>query len=84
MELKIKELEKEIQEKELEIENITKLLIKACEENDLNFMAEGPKQSKQLKENLEVLYNELMENTEIFEEKEKYFEKKFNNINNIN
>ena len=47
-------------------------------------MAEGPKHSKQLKENLEVLYNELMENTEIFEEKEKYFEKKFNNINNIN
>ena len=82
LELRIKELEKEIQEKELEIENITKLLVKACEENDLNYMAEGPKQSKKLKENLEVLYTELMENTEIFEEKEKYYENEFNNITN--
>lgn len=82
LELKIKELEKEIQEKESEIENITKLLVKACEENDLNYMAEGPKQSKLLKENLEILYNELLENTEIFEEKEKYYEKEFNNITN--
>ena len=82
LELKIKELEKEIHDKELEIENITKLLIKACEENNVSFLAEGPKQSKLLKEDLEVLYAELMENTEIFEEKEKYYEKEFNNINN--
>jgi ATP-binding cassette subfamily F protein 3 len=80
LELKIKELEKQIQEKELEIENITKLLVKACEENDLQFLAEGPRQSKEIKQNLESLYNELMINTEIFEEKEKYYEKEFNNI----
>lgn len=82
LELKIKELEKQIQEKELEIENITKLLVKACEENDLQFLAEGPRQSKEIKQNLESLYNELMINTEIFEEKEKYYEKEFNNIKN--
>ena len=82
LELKIKELERQIQEKETEIENITNLLVKACEENDLKFMAEGPKQSKEIKQNLESLYNELMINTEIFEEKEKYYEKEFNNIKN--
>ena len=36
----------------------------------------------ELKQNLESLYNELMINTEIFEEKEKYYEKEFNNIKN--
>lgn len=82
LELKIKNLEKQIQEKEAEIENITNLLIKACEENNFTYLAEGPKQSKEIKRNLELLYNELLENTEIFEEKEKYYEKEFKNINN--
>ena len=58
------------------------MLVKACEENDLQFLAEGPKQSKEIKQNLELLYDELLEKTEIFEEKEKYYEKEFSNIQN--
>jgi len=80
LELKIKELEKQIQEKEAEIENITKLLIKACEENNTSYLAEGPKQSKEIKQILEILYNELLENTEKFEEQENFYKNKFNNI----
>ena len=81
LELKIKDLEKQIQEKEAEIEKITQLLVKACEENNTNYLAQGAKQSKEIKQNLEILYYELLENTEKFEEKEKFYEKEFNNIN---
>ena len=81
LELKIKDLEKQIQEKEAEIEKITQLLVKACEENNTNYLAEGPKKSKEIKQSLELLYDELLENTEKFEEKEKFYEKEFNNIN---
>ena len=81
LELKIKDLEKQIQEKEAESEKITQLLVKACEENNTNYLAQGAKQSKEIKQNLEILYYELLENTEKFEEKEKFYEKEFNNIN---
>ena len=81
LELKIKDLEKQIQEKEAESEKITQLLVKACEENNTNYLAEGPKKSKEIKQSLELLYDELLENTEKFEEKEKFYEKEFNNIN---
>ena len=80
LELKIKELEKQIQEKETEINDINTKLVKACEENDLSFMAQGPKISKQLKEDLEVLYEELFKNNEVFEEKDSYYKNKFENI----
>ena len=74
-------LEETIQLKEKEIEHITKMLVKACEENNLNYLAEGPKQSKEIKKNLDSLYEELFENTRVFEEKEKYYENEFKNIN---
>lgn len=83
LELKIKDLEKQIQEKEAEMEKITQLLIKACEENNTSYLADGPKQSKEIKQSLELLYSELLEQTSQFEEKEKFYEKEFNNINNI-
>ncbi|MDD3922667.1 MAG: ABC-F family ATP-binding cassette domain-containing protein [Endomicrobiaceae bacterium] len=82
LEIKIKELEKEILEKENQIENITSLLLKACEEKDLNYLAEGPKQSKEIKENLNTLYEQLLKKTQVFEEKEKYFKKEFDNLEN--
>lgn len=82
LETKIKELEKEIQEKEKQIENITSLLLKACEEKDINFLAEGPKQSKEIKKNLDVLYENLFKKTQIFEEKEQYFKKEIDNLEN--
>ena len=81
LELKIKDLEKQIQEKEAEIEKITQLLVKACEENNTTYLVQGAKQSKEIKQNLEVLYDELLEKTAKFEEKEKFYEKEFNNIN---
>lgn len=81
LELKIKDLEKQIQEKEAESEKITQLLVKACEESNTTYLAQGAKQSKEIKQNLEILYNELLEKTAKFEEKEKFYEKEFNNIN---
>ena len=57
------------------------MLVKACEENNTTYLAQGAKQSKEIKQNLEILYYELLENTEKFEEKEKFYEKEFNNIN---
>ena len=84
LELKIKELETQIQEKETEIETINRLLVKASEENNTDYLAQGPKQSKEIKQSLELLYNELFEKTAQFEEKEKFYEKEFDNINNIN
>lgn len=82
LEIKIQELEKEISEKENQIEHITGLLLKACEEKDLNYLAEGPKQSKEIKENLNTLYEQLLKKTQVFEEKEKYFKKEFDNLEN--
>ncbi len=82
LELKIKQLEETIQQKEKEIEHITKMLVKACEENNVNYLAEGPRQSKEIKKNLDLLYEELFENTQVFEEKEKYYENEFKNISN--
>lgn len=82
LELKIKQLEKTINKKEKEIQHITEMLIKACEENNVNYLAEGPRQSKELKKNLDLLYKELFENTQVFEEKEKYYENEFKNISN--
>ncbi len=73
LEIKIKDLETKIQDKENESEDINKKLIKAYEENDINFIAEGPKKSKELKKDLDILYKELFENTQIFEEREKYY-----------
>lgn len=73
LEIKIKELETKIQKKETEAEEINKMLIKAYEENDINFIAEGPKKSKEIKKDLDILYGELFENTQIFEEKEKEY-----------
>jgi ATP-binding cassette subfamily F protein 3 len=80
LEEKIKGLEKQIQEKETEIEDINKKLIKACEENNIEYLSEGPKKSKQLKDDLNLLYDELLKNTELFEEKENYYKDKFNNL----
>lgn len=82
LELKIKQLEETINQKEKEIQHITEMLVKACEENNVNFLAEGPKQSKEIKKNLDLLYKELFENTQVFEEKEKYYENEFKNISN--
>lgn len=82
LELKIKQLEETINKKEKEIQHITEMLIKACEENNVNYLAEGPRQSKELKKNLDLLYKELFENTQVFEEKEKYYENEFKNISN--
>ena len=77
-----KELEKEILEKESQIEHITALLLKACEDKDINFLAEGPKQSKEIKKDLDTLYDQLFAKTQIFEEKEKYFKKEIDNLEN--
>lgn len=82
LETKIKELEKEILEKESQIEHITALLLKACEDKDINFLAEGPKQSKEIKKDLDTLYDQLFAKTQIFEEKEKYFKKEIDNLEN--
>ena len=81
LEIKIKDLEKQIQQKETEAEDINKMLIKAYEENDVNFIAEGPKKSKEIKKDLDLLYNELFANTQVFEEKEKYYTNKVEQLN---
>ncbi len=80
LEIKIKDLETQILQKETEAEDINKMLMKAYEENDINFIAEGPKKSKEIKKDLEALYNELFANTQVFEEKEKYYQKEFDNL----
>ncbi|GAB1402701.1 hypothetical protein MASR1M68_16120 [Elusimicrobiota bacterium] len=82
LETKIKELEHEILKKERQIEEITKLLLKACEEKNVTFLADAPKQSKQIKEQLNLLYQELLVHTEKFEEKTKYYDNEFENIKN--
>ncbi len=82
LETKIKRLEEEILKKEHSIEEITKLLVKACEEKNVAFLADGPKQSKLIKEQLKQLYVELCEHTEQFEQKEKYFKEEIENIKN--
>lgn len=81
LEMKIKDLETKIQEKENESENINKMLIKAYEENDINFIAEGPKKSKELKKDLDELYSELFANTQVFEEREKFYTTKVEELN---
>lgn len=82
LETKIKELEQEILKKEHQIEEITKLLLKACEEKNVTLLADAPKQSKQIKEQLNLLYEQLLVHTEKFEEKAKYYENEFENIKN--
>ncbi|MDD5020580.1 MAG: ABC-F family ATP-binding cassette domain-containing protein [Endomicrobiaceae bacterium] len=82
LETKIKELEHEILKKEHQIEEISKLLLKAYEEKNINLLADAPKQSKQIKEQLDLLYKELLVHTEKFEEKEKYYKDEFENIKN--
>jgi len=82
LEIKIKELEHEILKKEKQIEEITKLLVKACEEKNVTFLADGPKQSKLIKEQLEALYEELLEHTAEFEKKEKHYKNEFESIKN--
>jgi len=81
-EIKIKELEEKISEYENKIEQITKLLVEACNENNLNYLAEGPKQTKQIKERLNLLYDELLKNTQVFEEKERHYKKEFESLEN--
>lgn len=82
LETKIKELEHEILKKEHQIEEISKLLLKAYEEKNITLLADAPKQSKQIKEQLDLLYKELLTHTEKFEEKTKYYEDEFENIKN--
>jgi len=82
LETKIKELEHEILKKEHQIEEIGKLLLKAYEEKNITLLADAPKQSKQIKEQLDLLYKELLTHTEKFEEKEKYYKNEFENIKN--
>lgn len=82
LETKIKELEHEILKKEHQIEEISKLLLKAYEEKNTTLLADAPKQSKQIKEQLDLLYKELLAHTEKFEEKEQYYKKEFDNIKN--
>ena len=80
LEEKIKYLEQQIFNIEQKIEENNKLLVKACEENNIEHLSQIPKENKQLKENLDELYAELLKNTEQFEEKEKYYKYKFNNL----
>ena len=80
LEEKIKYLEQQIFNIEQKIEENDKLLVKACEENNIEHLSQIPKENKQLKENLDELYAELLKNTEQFEEKEKYYKDKFKNL----
>ncbi len=80
LEEKIKDLEQKIFNIEQKIEENNKLLVKACEENNIEHLSQIPKENKQLKENLDELYAQLLQNTEQFEEKERYYKDKFNNL----
>ena len=80
LEEKIKDLEQKIFNIEQKIEENNKLLVKACEENNIEHLSQIPKENKQLKENLDKLYTELLQSTEQFEEKERYYKDKFNNL----
>lgn len=73
----ISKIENEISDKEKELAENTEKLVQASHEKDIEFIAEGPKIDKRLKEELENLYEELSDITEDFEEKSEYFRTKF-------
>ena len=70
------------EDKTLKYNKIQSTYVAPTEKNQFDLKTFREEQGDFWKENLEVLYTELMENTEIFEEKEKYYENEFNNITN--
>jgi len=80
LEEKISKTEKEISEKETLLSANTEKLIQASENLDIAFLAEGPKIDKQLRSELENLYEALANLTEEFENKTEHFKIKMMEI----
>jgi len=76
----IAKLEKEIVQKEKEMQINTEKMIEASISQDIAFMAEGPKTDKLLKSELEKLYTDLAFMTQEFEEKSEIFKLKMMEI----
>ena len=73
LEEKMTKLEKEIALKEKELAENTEKLIRASMEQDIEFLAEGPKIGKKLKSELNILYDDFTSVTEEFEKQSEHF-----------
>ena len=73
LEEKISGIEKEIAAKERELSVNTEKLIQASIEKDIAFLAEGPKNDKRLRTELDSLYNNFASFTDEFEKKTEHF-----------
>jgi len=82
LEEKISKTEKEISEKENLLSANTEKLVWASQNLDIAFLAEGPRIDKQLKSELEKLYESLACLTEEFENKSEHFKIKMMEIDN--
>lgn len=76
----ISRLEKEIAVKEKALALNTENMVRASLEKDIEFLAEGPKIEKNLKRDLETLYENLSDIIEKFEDKSEHFKLKFMEI----
>jgi len=81
LEEKMTKLEKEITLKEKELAENTEKLIQASMQQDIEFLAEGPKIDKNLKSELNILYNDFTSVTEEFEKQSEHFNIKIMEIN---
>jgi len=82
LEEKISFLESEIIKKEKELETNDKKMLEAAQNSDIALLAELPKQTKLLKTEIETLYTDLAYTSETYEEKQDYFKKQIENLDN--
>ncbi|MDR1696166.1 MAG: ATP-binding cassette domain-containing protein [Endomicrobium sp.] len=83
LEENISKTEKEIFEKEALLSANTEKLVQASQNSDIAFLAEGPKIDKQLKSELEKLYESLTNLTEEFESRSEHFRIKMMEIEEL-
>ena len=83
LELKVKSIETEIENKENKINEIEQLLVKACQEQNFQYLAQAPKEQKQLKREVSVLYENLVELTQQLEKENLYYQKKAEQLKNL-
>lgn len=73
LEEKLSNLEEAIELKEKQLSLNTEKLIQASMDKDIDFLAEGPKIDKQLRNELDALYDDFTSATEEFEKHSKHF-----------
>jgi len=80
LELKVKAIEQDIETKENRIKEIEQLLVKACQEQNFEFLSQAPKESKQLKQEVSALYDEFFKLSQQLEKENLYYQQKMENL----